>query len=74
MASPPRLKGPKLPLFASAGTVPVPGEWPAGCRFNPRCPQVMPVCTKDPPVVRLTDGQWMRCWLGQPSPGEAAGA
>jgi oligopeptide/dipeptide ABC transporter ATP-binding protein len=65
LASLPRVKGPKLPLVAIAGAVPVPGEWPAGCRFHPRCPQVMPVCTQDPPVVCLPDGQSMRCWLGQ---------
>ena len=67
LASLPRLHGPKQPLVAIAGTVPVPGEWPAGCRFHPRCPQVMPICTTEPPVVSLTDEQTMRCWLGQPA-------
>jgi oligopeptide/dipeptide ABC transporter ATP-binding protein len=66
LASLPRLRGPKLPLVAIPGTVPVPGEWPAGCRFHPRCPQAMPACTQDPPVVQLTGGVSTRCWLAQP--------
>lgn len=65
LASLPRLRGPKLPLVAIAGTVPVPGEWPAGCRFHPRCPEVMAACTLDPPVVSMPGDQTMRCWLGQ---------
>lgn len=37
---------------------------PSGCRFHPRCPQVMDVCrTEMPPRVDLADGQWVACWL-----------
>jgi oligopeptide/dipeptide ABC transporter ATP-binding protein len=71
LASLPRLRGPKLPLVAIPGTVPVPGEWPTGCRFHPRCPQVMPTCTMDPPVVGLPGDASMRCWLGQPPAAES---
>ncbi len=64
LASLPRLRGPRTPLLAIPGTVPVPGEFPAGCRFHPRCPQVMAVCRTEPPVVSVAPGQTMRCWLG----------
>jgi peptide/nickel transport system ATP-binding protein len=37
---------------------------PAGCRFHPRCPLVMPECrTEAPPVFELGDSHWSRCWL-----------
>ena len=37
---------------------------PAGCRFHPRCPLVMPECrTEAPPAFELGDGHWSRCWL-----------
>jgi peptide/nickel transport system ATP-binding protein len=69
LASLPRLRGPKVPLKAIPGAVPVPGQWPVGCRFNPRCPEVMPRCTTEPPVVTIGDGRMMRCWLGaEPKP------
>jgi len=39
---------------------------PAGCRFHPRCPHVMPRCTVDlPPRLAIADrpGHWAACWL-----------
>ena len=37
---------------------------PAGCRFHPRCAQVMSRCRIDvPPVVQLHNGRQVRCWL-----------
>jgi oligopeptide/dipeptide ABC transporter ATP-binding protein len=65
LASLPRLRGPRTPLQAIPGTVPVPSQWPVGCRFHPRCPQVMPRCTTEPPVVTMGRGHTMRCWLGE---------
>ncbi len=67
LASLPRLRGPKLPLVAIAGTVPVPGDWPAGCRFRPRCPRAITACASEPPVVSLANSQTSRCWLAEPS-------
>jgi oligopeptide/dipeptide ABC transporter ATP-binding protein len=64
LASLPRLRGPRKPLGAIPGSVPVPGQWPVGCRFHPRCPQAMPRCLTEPPVVPLAAGHSMRCWLG----------
>src|SRR5262249_57932188 len=43
---------------------------PAGCRFNPRCPHVMPRCTVDlPPRLAIADrpGHWAACWLYDPA-------
>jgi oligopeptide/dipeptide ABC transporter ATP-binding protein len=67
LASLPRLRGPKLPLVAIPGTVPVPGDWPSGCRFRPRCPQAIPACEVDPPLVSLSMERTSRCWLADPS-------
>jgi peptide/nickel transport system ATP-binding protein len=35
-----------------------------GCRFRSNCPSAMARCaTTEPPVVQLTNDQWVRCWL-----------
>jgi len=65
LASIPRLRGPRQPLRAIPGNVPVPGQWPTGCRFRPRCDRVMPRCDTEPPVVPTAEGHTMRCWLGE---------
>jgi peptide/nickel transport system ATP-binding protein len=37
---------------------------PSGCRFHPRCPHAMPVCSAEsPPRTELAGGQWVHCWL-----------
>jgi peptide/nickel transport system ATP-binding protein len=37
---------------------------PRGCRFHPRCPQVMDVCREQFPVpVTLSGGRPVECWL-----------
>jgi oligopeptide/dipeptide ABC transporter ATP-binding protein len=49
-----------LPLHPSArrqrivlgGEVPNPANPPAGCRFHPRCPKALPMCSTDPPEWR----------------------
>ena len=37
------------PLEEIAGVVPSPEHWPAGCRFEPRCPQRFEPCGRDVP-------------------------
>lgn len=50
------------PLAVIPGSVPVPGAWPAGCRFAPRCPVARPSCHDEPPaLVRLGEGRQSRC-------------
>jgi peptide/nickel transport system ATP-binding protein len=49
---------------------------PAGCRFHPRCPHVMPRCTVDlPPRLAVADqpGHWAACWLYDPATVAAEG-
>ena len=44
------------------GDTPSPVNPPAGCRFSSRCPQVVPRCTTEEPVLRdLGRGQWVAC-------------
>jgi oligopeptide/dipeptide ABC transporter ATP-binding protein len=64
-ASIPRLGGPVARLSSIPGTVPLPTAWPSGCRFRPRCPVALPVCTSEPASVPLSEGHTMRCWLGR---------
>jgi len=48
----PRLDGPpKTILPVIEGTVPDIGSWPAGCRFNPRCPLVADLCRREQPQL-----------------------
>ncbi len=47
-----------------AGEPPSPAAPPKGCRFHPRCPQVMPVCrTEDPALRPVAPDQAAACWL-----------
>jgi peptide/nickel transport system ATP-binding protein len=54
-------------LHSIAGAPPNLIEPPSGCRFHPRCPDVMQVCPKrDPREVRLADDRRVMCWLHGP--------
>ncbi len=49
---------------AMEGSVPDLRDPPRGCRFHPRCPFVMPICTTDPPpMLAIGDTQTAACWL-----------
>ncbi len=44
------------------GSVPNPLHFPAGCKFNPRCPKVVEACKAKEPVLReLAPGHWVAC-------------
>ncbi len=63
---------PRLP--AIAGAVPPATAWPAGCRFHPRCSQVLDRCSTDvPPTFVLAPSHFSRCWLADTSPGSRDG-
>lgn len=50
-------------LFSIKGSIPSPKDYPSGCRFSPRCPYSMDICSeKAPPLVSLEDGRKVRCW------------
>jgi oligopeptide/dipeptide ABC transporter ATP-binding protein len=57
-------KRPSRRLQEIPGMVPNPLRMPPGCRFNPRCPQAMPVCCSEPPpMIRLGAHRRVSCWL-----------
>jgi len=46
------------------GDVPSPINPPAGCYFNPRCPEVMKRCKEEVPEIHeIQPGHWGRCHL-----------
>jgi peptide/nickel transport system ATP-binding protein len=54
-------------VIKGSGTAPSLVNPPAGCRFHPRCPFVMPVCrTQRPPDVPVGPGHVAACWLRHP--------
>jgi peptide/nickel transport system ATP-binding protein len=65
----------------STTTLPARGEIPSlirpptGCRFHPRCPHAMPVCSQSfPPRTDLGGGHWTNCYLyGDYKAGDANG-
>ena len=45
------------------GEVPSPIDPPSGCRFHPRCPAAMPVCSIEVPRLQVVDGRDVACHL-----------
>jgi peptide/nickel transport system ATP-binding protein len=59
----PSVRGPRRPLIGIPGSPPDLGRPPSGCRFHPRCSEVMPQClTTDPDLYAVDDTQ-VRCLL-----------
>jgi oligopeptide/dipeptide ABC transporter ATP-binding protein len=51
-------------LEAIAGTVPSPLEYPGGCAFADRCPEVLPRCAgEQPPAENVGADHTAACWL-----------
>jgi oligopeptide/dipeptide ABC transporter ATP-binding protein len=56
-------------LTAIPGSVPLPGAFPSGCRFHPRCPKVQISCANEPPELTSVAGHGLvRCPFWQTSP------
>ena len=43
------------------GQPPLPGDFPVGCRFHPRCEFVIPSCKSDSPEIMGSDRHWWKC-------------
>jgi oligopeptide/dipeptide ABC transporter ATP-binding protein len=56
------------PLRVIRGTVPSPLEWPAGCRFEPRCDYAFARCREEHPPLFTVDRQLSACWLCEHGP------
>ncbi len=53
-------------LYKMPGEPPNLTHPPTGCRFHPRCPKVMPICSqKRPEMADVGDGHQVQCWLFQ---------
>jgi oligopeptide/dipeptide ABC transporter ATP-binding protein len=81
LASLPRLGQSRERLRVIPGQVPDPADFPAGCRFHPRCPLAQERCRREVPELLATgDGRTVRCWrageiaagTADPVAGEAA--
>lgn len=59
----PSVRGPRRALSGIPGSPPDLAQPPAGCRFHPRCPRVMPQCLTVPPGVYRVRGADVRCLL-----------
>ena len=67
LASVPRMNFQDNPenLQAIPGQPPTLGELPAGCPFQPRCPQASVVCSQSPPWIQVAHDHGVCCWLWQ---------
>lgn len=56
-------------LFKMPGEPPNLSHPPTGCRFHPRCSQVMPICSQlVPEFKQISPGRYVHCWLYQDHP------
>ena len=59
----PSIRGPRIPLTGIPGSPPDLARLPPGCRFAPRCPQVLDRCgTAQPALYDLAGGVQVRCF------------
>jgi peptide/nickel transport system ATP-binding protein len=59
----PSIKGPRVPLTGISGSPPNLASPPEGCRFAPRCPQVMDRCLTTAVPIYLVNSEQVRCLL-----------
>jgi peptide/nickel transport system ATP-binding protein len=60
----PNIRADQQELVTMPGSPPDLVDPPAGCRFAPRCPNVMPICRREaPPLLEHSPGHSAACWL-----------
>lgn len=59
----PSVTGPRRDLLGIPGRPPDLVRPPSGCRFHPRCPEVMPVCLRQEPGLLPVGDSEVRCLL-----------
>jgi peptide/nickel transport system ATP-binding protein len=59
----PSIRGPRVHMTGIPGNPPELIDPPAGCRFSPRCPVVMPQCADTPPALYAVGDVGVRCLL-----------
>jgi peptide/nickel transport system ATP-binding protein len=59
----PSVRGPRRELVGIPGAPPDLAHPPSGCRFNPRCPDVMPTCLSRQPDLYQVGEAEVRCLL-----------
>ncbi|MBG9943742.1 ABC transporter ATP-binding protein [Brevibacillus formosus] len=66
IGSVPKIGQKRARLDSVPGNVPTPNNMPKGCKFAPRCKDVMPVCwEKEPVITTVGKERFCRCWLYQ---------
>ena len=55
------------------GNPPIPGGWPAGCRFQPRCSFATTGCERPQDMREIEPGHLVRCWRAEELMNEARG-
>jgi peptide/nickel transport system ATP-binding protein len=69
----PSARGPRRALTGIAGNPPNLADPPAGCRFNPRCPDAFAACGEREPELLPVDNAYVRCLLFEPRHGDELG-
>jgi len=68
----PSIRGPRRELAGIPGAPPDLARPPSGCRFHPRCPDVMPACpSREPELFTVGDAE-VRCLLYAEQAAEAS--
>lgn len=56
-------------LYKMPGEPPNLTHPPSGCRFHPRCPMAMAICSRiEPDLLEVQPGRHVKCWLYQDHP------
>lgn len=64
ISSIPAIGGDRSRMVGIPGNAPSPLNWPAGCRFHPRCPKVMDICReKAPAMLEVAPERFVACHL-----------